>query len=81
MRTGIGEWWTAYSDFTNCFTHLTICHLEPQRMKSKESHSQAGSARVKWEEASFEVATFLRLVKKDQIVSGKLGHEEWGLRS
>ena len=49
LRTGVGEWWMPYDDFTKCFTHLTICHPEPEATKR--------GSRVTWEETSFKVLT------------------------
>ena len=54
LRTGVGEWWMLYDDFTKCFTHLTICHPEPETAKR-------GSTRVTWEETSFKVNTIKSL--------------------
>ena len=31
LVTGVGEWWMPYVDSTKCFTHLTICHPEPEQ--------------------------------------------------
>ena len=53
----------AYSDFTNCFTHLTICHLEPQRMKSK----------VKWTAVSPFSNSYLRNLTAKQARLGLIG--------
>ena len=49
LRTGVGEWWMLYDDFTQCFTHLTICHPKPETKKR--------GSRVTWEETSFKVPT------------------------
>ena len=47
LGTGVGEWWMPYDNFTQCFTHLTICHPEPESKKR--------GSRVTWEETSFKV--------------------------
>ena len=47
LVTGVGEWWMPYDDFTKCFTHLTICHPEPEPKERQ--------AKVDWKEHSFEV--------------------------
>jgi len=46
LVTGVGEWWMPYDDFTKCFTHLTICHPEPEPKERQ--------AKVDWKENSFE---------------------------
>ena len=51
LVTGVGEWWMPYDDFTKCFTHLTICHPEPE--------PEQRQAKVDWKETSFEVASQL----------------------
>ena len=48
LVTGVGEWWMPYDDFTKCFTHLTICHPEPEP-------ATMNALKVAWREASFEV--------------------------
>ena len=30
LVTGEGEWWMAFTDFLRCFTHLSICHIQPE---------------------------------------------------
>ena len=30
LKTGEGDWWMAYTDFLRCFTHLSICHIQPE---------------------------------------------------
>ena len=47
LVTGVGEWWMEYEDFAKCFTHLTICHPEPE--------PEERQAWVEWKETSFEV--------------------------
>ena len=51
LVTGVGEWWMSYDHFTKCFTHLTICHPEPE--------PEQRQAKVDWKETSFEVASQL----------------------
>ena len=81
LVTGVGEWWMPYDDFTKCFTHLTICHPEPEPAERQ--------AKVNWEETNFEVASQL-LVSNMQIIesspqgrwdkqSGGSGADEGGL--
>ena len=48
LATGEGEWWMDYEDFAKCFTHLTICHPEPEP-------ATLNALKVAWREASFEV--------------------------
>ena len=48
LATGEGEWWMSYEDFAKCFTHLTICHPEPEP-------ATMNALKVAWREASFEV--------------------------
>ena len=48
LATGEGEWWMSYEDFAKCFTHLTICHPEPEP-------ATMNAHKVAWREASFEV--------------------------
>ena len=48
LATGEGEWWMDYEDFAKCFTHLTICHPEPEP-------TTLNALKVAWREASFEV--------------------------
>ena len=50
LVTGVGEWWMSYEDWARCFTHLTICHPEPE---PGERHA----GRVEWEENSREVGS------------------------
>ena len=50
LATGEGEWWMSYEDFTKCFTHLTICHPEPEP-------ATMNALKVAWREASFEVGS------------------------
>ena len=47
LVTGVGEWWMSYEDWASCFTHLTICHPEPE--------PEERQAWVEWKETSFEV--------------------------
>ena len=51
LATGVGEWWMPYEDFTKCFTHLTICHPEPE--------PEQRQAKVDWKETSFEVPSYI----------------------
>ena len=68
LVTGVGEWWMLYDDFTKCFTHLTICHPEPE--------PEQRQAKVYWKETSFEVPS--QLAGLQQVLSpGKLGQAEW----
>ena len=50
LATGEGEWWMSYKDFAKCFTHLTICHPEPEP-------ATMNALKVAWREASFEVGS------------------------
>ena len=50
LVTGVGEWWMSYEDWASCFTHLTICHPEPE---PGERHA----GRVEWEENSRQVGS------------------------
>ena len=50
LATGEGEWWMSYEDFAKCFTHLTICHPEPEP-------ATMNALKVAWREASFEVGS------------------------
>ena len=50
LATGEGEWWMSYEDFTKCFTHLTICHPEPEP-------ATQNALKAAWREASFEVGS------------------------
>ena len=50
LVTGVGEWWMLYDNFTKCFTHLTICHPEPEP-------ATLNALKAAWREASFEVGS------------------------
>ena len=63
LVTGVGEWWMLYDDFTKCFTHLTICHPEPE--------PEQRQTKVAWKETSFEVASQL-LVLNVHIIESSL---------
>ena len=65
LVTGVGEWWMPYDDFTKCFTHLTICHPEPE--------PEQRQARVNWKETSFEVASHLLVLNVHIIESAPQG--------
>ena len=73
LRTGVGEWWMLYDDFTKCFTHLTICHPEPEPKERQ--------AKVDWKENSFEVPSSagLEYVNYRILTPGKVGEGEWWL--
>ena len=63
LATGVGEWWMPYEDFTKCFTHLTICHPEPE--------PEQRQTKVAWKETSFKVASQL-LVLNVHIIESSL---------
>ena len=63
LVTGVGEWWMLYDDFTKCFTHLTICHPEPE--------PEQRQTKVAWKETSFKVASQL-LVLNVHIIESSL---------
>ena len=71
LRTGVGEWWMLYDDFTQCFTHLTICHPKPETKKR--------GSRVTWEETSFKVPTITVVqIEKRQIYQGSWDKKSGG---
>ena len=65
LVTGVGEWWMPYDDLTKCFTHLTICHPEPE--------PEQRQAKVDWKEISFEVASQLLVLNVYIIGSSPQG--------
>ena len=71
LATGVGEWWMLYDDFTKCFTHLTICHPEPE--------PEQRQTKVAWKETSFEVASQLLVLNVHIIESSLQG--SWNKQS
>ena len=71
LVTGVGEWWMLYDDFTKCFTHLTICHPEPE--------PEQRQTKVAWKETSFEVASQLLVLNVHIIESSLQG--SWNKQS
>ena len=47
LETGEGEWWMSFNDFLRCFTHLSICHIQPKVMVNSRLND------VIWRERSF----------------------------
>ena len=48
LETGEGEWWMTYKDFLRCFTHLSICHLQPEDLGHMTSSWTEQSVHGEW---------------------------------